>query len=706
LNKAEINYDIHDKELLAVVRCLTQWDAELRSCNSFTILTDHKNLEYFMKKQNLSERQARWAEILMRYKFSLVYRPGSEAIVPDALSRREQDTLGKSDHDSRYRQLIPEEALKKWPRAAALAMSNDEGATPPAPLNEEEQVRAATEHITPDTTGPLQDPEMNLLWERTTPQDTTYQAVLEAVRSGARQIPSGLRLKVQLSDCAADAHGHLRHRGKLWVPGAPFVTESERKDSDTRVQDLDILRTKIIQRCHDSPISGHPGREATGSMVARDYYWPLMSHQVRRFCRNCDSCGRNKVWRDLKNGLLQPLPVPDRFFQEISMDFMVDLPESDGCKHLLVIKDRLSKTVGFEAMPSMNAEECAEVFMERWVRHHGLPRAITSDRGTNWTGTFWRHLCKLLGVTQRLSSAYHPQTDGGPERMNQEIQTYLRSVINYAQTDWKKWLPAAQLAINGRYQAAIGTSPFFATHGYEAATPVPLREDAADWVPNSGEKRAEDFVRRIKRAEEICQASMATSIQKQEEAANRRRNPAPIFRKGDKVWLDLRNYRTDRPKKKLDIRHAKYTVAEVISPLSIRLEGIPKDIHAIFHPDLLRLASADPLPGQEVDDNQPEPIIYEGHNEYGVEEIMCARNKGRGKRREVLVKWHGYQEMTWEPLESMSETEALDKFEGRYGDATKNDGPRELYTGRQKKRKGKEAGKNVFISYLKLKDNL
>src|ERR1700761_5863548 len=101
LNKAEINYDIHDKELLAVVRCLTKWDAELRSCGPFTILTDHKNLEHFMKKQNLSERQARWAERLMRYRFSLVYRPGTEAVVPDALSRREQDTLGKGDHDSR-----------------------------------------------------------------------------------------------------------------------------------------------------------------------------------------------------------------------------------------------------------------------------------------------------------------------------------------------------------------------------------------------------------------------------------------------------------------------------------------------------------------------------------------------------------------------------------------------------------------------------
>jgi hypothetical protein len=207
-------------------------------------------------------------------------------------------------------------------------------------------------------------------------------------------------------------------------------------------------------------------------------------------------------------------------------------------------------------------------------------------------------------------------------------------------------------------------------------------------VPVSAEKRARDFVKKIKEVIEICQASMAATNQQQEESANRRRNPAPTFRKGDKVWVDLRNYISDRPKKKLDIRHAKYTVAEVISPLSIRVEGIPSGIHAVFHPDLLRLASKDPLPGQEVDDSQPDPVLYEGHDEFSVEKILCARKKLRGKGREVLVKWHGYQETNWEPLENMKDVEALDEFERQYGDANENDGPLEEYTGERRKRGG------------------
>ena len=182
----------------------------------------------------------------------------------------------------------------------------------------------------PGAEGPLQDADLNNLWVDLARRDTTYQSVLQALRGGSRQVPTSVNLKIQLSDCQVDGQGQLRHRGKVWVPGAPFTTDEERKNADYELQRMDILRTKIIQRCHDSSISGHPGREGTISIVGRDYYWPLLSQHVRRFCRNCDVCGRSKVWRDLKNGLLKPLPVPDRFYQEISIDFIIDLPESNS----------------------------------------------------------------------------------------------------------------------------------------------------------------------------------------------------------------------------------------------------------------------------------------------------------------------------------------------------------------------------------------
>ncbi|KAM4061668.1 reverse transcriptase (RNA-dependent DNA polymerase) [Hirsutella rhossiliensis] len=128
LSPAEYNYPIHDKEMLAIMKCLDNWSAELRSCGSFTILTDHRNLEYFMTRQKLTERQSRWAAELSQFNFKLEYRPGSEAVVPDALSRREQDKPQGIDDEreqGRMIQLIPDSAIPSSTRAHISAMSSD-----------------------------------------------------------------------------------------------------------------------------------------------------------------------------------------------------------------------------------------------------------------------------------------------------------------------------------------------------------------------------------------------------------------------------------------------------------------------------------------------------------------------------------------------------------------------------------------------------
>jgi len=727
LNKAEINYDIHDKEMLAVVASIKFWEPELKACGPFTIWTDHKNLEYFMVKRQLSERQIRWYETLARFQFTLVYRPGAEAILPDALSRREQDTLGGDDKLSRHRRFLEPDRVPDWAepggnRGVVVATTSvqllatqmardpalelaDSSLDTPVVVSTQDATTSVSEDLeqgvggnesntqdpateSPDPNPPFQDDELNALWNSVIKKDTLYQEVLRAVRSGARTLSPGIKAKIQAGDCSVDDRDHLRHRGKLWVPGVPVSLEAEYSLLGPEELQPDVLRTKLIQSVHDSAVYGHPGRDATASILARDFYWPLQSQRVRQFMRNCSHCGRNGVWREHKHGLLRPLPVPDRFFTEISMDFMTDFPESDGCKYLWVIKDRLSKTVALEAMSSMKAEECAEKFLDCWVKHHGLPRAITSDRGTNWTSSFWKELCRLLGVKRRLSSAYHPQTDGGPERLNQDAQAYLRHYINHEMSDWRKWLPAAQLALNSRYHAGLGMSPFFATHGYEAPSPVALEPEPTENRGLTAVQRAQDFVKKMKDISDLCQTSMAASAQKQEESANKTRTPAPIYRVGDKVWLDLRNYTTTRPKKSLDARHAKYTVSEVLSPVSVRLTGIPRDIHPVFHTDLLRPASQDPLPGQETGDNQPGPVLIESHEEYYVDEILCARNKAgsKGKKREVLVKWSGHHEPTWEPLEALADTSALDDFEVKYGEAQNHDGPKSIYEKKKKKR--------------------
>jgi transposase InsO family protein len=133
---------------------------------------------------------------------------------------------------------------------------------------------------------------------------------------------------------------------------------------------------------------------------------------------------------------------------------------------MMVITDRLGKGVMLKAMRDIMVEIVAKWFAKTYYRRHRLPRAIVSDWGKQFVGALWGRVCKLLGITRRLSTAYYPETDGSTERMNQTIETFLYTFVDYDQVNWAGLLPHTELAINNRDATSIGVSPFFLSHGY------------------------------------------------------------------------------------------------------------------------------------------------------------------------------------------------------------------------------------------------
>ena len=200
-------------------------------------------------------------------------------------------------------------------------------------------------------------------------------------------------------------------------------------------------------------------------------------------------------------------------------------------------------------MTSMSAGDFAKQSMNCHVRFRGFPKALTSDRGPNGAGDIWRYLCKAAKIEQRLSTAFHPESDGATELMNQEVLAFLSSFIFYAQFDWPHMLPTAQLALKNRNNTNYGVSPFFLEHGYNIE---PIQQTWLD--PNkkqsSKTRSAENFISRAKQAEEYAGAAMAAAQQWMEDQANKSCNRAPLFWIGDKVWLSLKNIQTPQPKKK------------------------------------------------------------------------------------------------------------------------------------------------------------
>ncbi|MBW0575661.1 hypothetical protein O181_115376, partial [Austropuccinia psidii MF-1] len=195
---------------------------------------------------------------------------------------------------------------------------------------------------------------------------------------------------------------------------------------------------------HDSPLAGHPGQEKTLKCVKQDFHWSVMTQLIKDYVSYCQQCSRNKNTHHKKFGLLKPLPIPSGPCICISMDFITQLPLSNSFDSILVIVDRFSKMAVFiPTMPSITSLDLAHLFIKNIFSKHCLPSSI---------------------ISRDLSTAYHPETHGQTERVNQILEQYLQMYVSYHQDDWNTWLPMAEFAYNKSDHSSTKESPFFTVY--------------------------------------------------------------------------------------------------------------------------------------------------------------------------------------------------------------------------------------------------
>lgn len=207
-------------------------------------------------------------------------------------------------------------------------------------------------------------------------------------------------------------------------------------------------------------------------LVQDRFFFPKMRHAVEEYVRKCTICRRNKHDRHAPYGLLQPLQVPTRPWQSVAMDFIVKLTADPVTKEsydgIMVVTDRFSKYGRLiPYRETWTATDLAHVFIKNVVANHRLPEQLISDRDKLFTSTFWTALMQHLGVKHKMSTVYHPQTDGQTERLNQTLEQYLRLYVNARQDNWVQLLPLAQIAYNHSPTTTTDTSPFYASFGFE-----------------------------------------------------------------------------------------------------------------------------------------------------------------------------------------------------------------------------------------------
>ncbi len=501
-------------------------------------------------------------------------------------------------------------------------------------------------------------------------------AVLDSPSASSLDVGAELRAAL-LAGYAEDPHyaKSLAHpQPPLQVVGGLLVTARNR----VVVPGSNDVKLLLFRECHDLPLGGHLGSAKTIARITQRFVWPNMHAEIRHYVSTCLTCQMNKPSTQLPLGLLQPLPIPDRPWQVVTMDLITALPRTKaGHDAIVVFVDKLTKWATYVATStSVDAPSLARLFFDHVVRLHGIPSAIVSDRDPRFTSIFWQALWQQLGTKLQMSTAFHPQTDGQTERQNRTLEETLRAYVNYRQDNWDELLTAAELSYNCAVHASTGHSPFFLNYGHEPVLPI---DEAVKPANVSNNPTAAERIQQLHEALGRSKAALLRAQQRQAQYADRNRREI-TFVVGDSVLLSTEHLslkNKDRTKKLLSKYIGPFKVKRVISQVAYELD-LPSTmhIHPVFHVSKLKVVkdSGSALPGRSVAEQAPERpppelINEDGEEEWEVERILKKRTVKRGKnskRIEYLVQWRGYPEweQTWEPARNLAQAQqAIADFE-------------------------------------------
>ena len=604
----ELNYDTHDKELLAIFEAFRVWRHYLEGSGTpIDVLTDHKNLEYFSTTKVLTRRQARWSEYLSQFNLVIRFRPGRLGTKPDSLTRR-WDVYpkgGNSDYasvnPSNLRPMFTQEQISTSLRATQLL----EPVLRASVIMDQEQLNS------------------DILSEL--PNDPIYIAHKKEPQPRWSETPDGF----------------LRHDNLIYIP------------------DSNDLRLRVLKYKHDHILSGHPGQNKTIDLIRRDYTWPGLREFVKKYVKSCTTCMRAKPQRHKPYGLLKQLPIPERPWNSISMDFIETLPTSSGSDSILVIVDRLSKQAIF--IPTTihcTSEDLAIIFVTHVFSKHGVPEHVTSDRGPEFVSRFFRSLGKALDMKLHFTSGYHPEGDGQTERTNQTLEQYLRIFCNYQQDNWYTLLPLAEFAYNNTPSATTGISPFFANKGYHPNLTVHPERDLAS-------SRAKDLIVDLDELHQELKKTIAEAQLRYQGPADAKRAPAPDFVVGQQAFVKAKFFRTTRPSHKLSDKYL--GPFEILAKAgshsyTLRLPDTFRGVHPVFHVSMLEPHTPNEIPNRV--QSPPPPVDVQGDLEYEIAEVVDSKiDKRRSCKLLYLVRWLGYEntdeEFSWLPATELENAKDL-----------------------------------------------
>ena len=569
-NKSERVYHPYHGEILALVESLRVHRHYLYG-QKIKAYVDHQSLRHILNQPRLKPLHQRWLTDLLAYDFEVEWIPGEWNFISDILSRSSLTKDIQTQYDVDDLELLPVEN-----NVITSAVSDLQG-----------RVRTAT----------ADDEELISIISYLTVED----------KSILSQLPIGVQIsKYSYSD------GLLYFENRLVIPHK--------------------MRREVFDSCHTSHI--HNSWFKVYERVTRNFHWYNIEGDIKKWCKSCDSCQRNNISHKLKFGLLNPLPIPEKKGDILSVDFMVGLPSSNGFDAITVWVDSLTKrTFIYASKTTDDTYIMAERFVRNVWRLGILPRHIISDRDPKFVSDLWTQICNVLNINRILSSSNHPQTDGQTENKNSWIISVLRHYVNFRQSDWFNFLHLVEYGINDSVNVSTGYTPFYLETGQHPTSILDIN------LPQKPPLKLDEMKILLK----LVKANIAHAQSIQSYYANRHRLES-TFKIGDLVLVDINKAvppsESGRPSEKLSCRFSgPYKIIDQVGTSFVLQLPQTWKIHNLFHPEKLRYyyydGDSDPLAGVPVYARHIEALI--AHRRLGV-----SKQKPQGSSSQYLVKWSGH----------------------------------------------------------------
>ncbi len=392
----------------------------------------------------------------------------------------------------------------------------------------------------------------------------------------------------------------------------------------------------------------------TLDLLRWSYCWSKMRMMIKRYIWNCYVCRRSKTSRDQINELLKSLLILKQRWQNISLNFIINLSESDENNAILTVIDQLFKKRHYISCWLNDEETFAEQTVKLlliWIfRTHELSRSIVFDHDSQFISIVWKSLCLRLNIKMKLFTNYHLQINDQTERVNQNVKRYLRSYCSYMQDDWFAWLSMTKFVDNNAMSLSIEQSAFFLNKSFHSRMSFDLNSTEYEIIQARIEaSKAKNIFEHMKWSLALIKQALARVRITMKKQINKHRKKM-IYKIDDMMFLDSRNIMIVRSSKKLDYKMLESfkILIKIEHAYWLKLSSTMK-IHSKFILNLLQLNSKNSLKEQwnELSDF----IVMNDEDEWKVKNILNFRHyrwwlqyRVNWKEYDVNLHWYNVDE--------------------------------------------------------------